>query len=128
MLATIFGHYPAGSSFKQSFHYLQLVESNRFALFNYGKIRNRQLYGQDNPPDYPIEKISTPVALYYAKNDYLAMVKDVQMLCQRLPNVVEDYLFPYRQWNHISVIYELNSRELAHKRMLELLAQYTLVD
>ena len=43
----------------------------RFCAFDYGD-RNQEIYGQDTPPDYDLDKVTAPVALYWGDNDWLA--------------------------------------------------------
>lgn len=39
--------------------------------FDYGALRNKEVYGSSSPPVYDLSKISCPVAIIYAKNDPL---------------------------------------------------------
>lgn len=65
-------HIPSGASIKQLFHYSQEYLSGHFRKYDYGLIGNLAKYGKIAPPDYDIEKITTPVALYYSQNDLFA--------------------------------------------------------
>ena len=124
MLPVIFSHMPAGCNIKQVIHYLQLVASNRFCQYDHGSQENKKRYGQATPPEYPLKFVTAPVGLYYAYNDFLSSEVDVKRLAKMLPNVVEDSLYPYRKWNHMTVLWGIDARELAHKRMLELMENY----
>ena len=31
-----------------------------------------EIYGQDTPPEYDLSKVTAPLALYWAENDWLA--------------------------------------------------------
>uniref|UniRef100_A0A1I8PSP0 Lipase n=1 Tax=Stomoxys calcitrans TaxID=35570 RepID=A0A1I8PSP0_STOCA len=124
MLPAILGHFPAGCNLKQITHYLQLVENDRFCLFDYGLEENMKLYKQSSPPDYPLEKITAPVGLYYTLNDYLTNDVDVERLAQLLPNVVKKKLFPSKTWNHMALIWGIDAREAACKDMLETMKKY----
>lgn len=120
MMPVLMGLVPAGCNTKQPRHYMQLQASNRFAQFDYGK-ENQRIYGRATPPEYALEKITAPVALYYSQNDYLAAVEDVQRLRKRLPNVVEDHLFPYKKWNHVDMLWAISSRRRAQPLMLQVM-------
>lgn len=65
-------HTPAGASIKQLLHYTQEVLSGHFRKYDYGLIGNFVKYGKAVPPDYELEKITTPVTLIYSKNDLFA--------------------------------------------------------
>ena len=56
-LDTLFGHYPAGSSFKSGQHFIQNLKRQQFAKFDHGKARNLQLYGLEEPPLYDLKSI-----------------------------------------------------------------------
>ncbi|XP_037958904.1 lipase 1-like [Teleopsis dalmanni] len=120
----IFAHVPAGSNRKQWEHYLQLIESDRFCQFDYGAKENKKRYGKAQPPDYPLDKITVPVGLYYTYNDYLSSEVDVQRLAKTLPNVAADVLYPHKKWNHITMVWGIEARQLAHKQMLDILQKY----
>jgi lysosomal acid lipase/cholesteryl ester hydrolase len=50
----------------------QIMRSKAFLRYDYGMISNRQVYGQSTPPEYPLEEIDIPVALFYGKYDSLS--------------------------------------------------------
>ncbi|XP_075150306.1 lipase 1 [Haematobia irritans] len=125
LFPVIFGHIPAGCNLKQITHYIQLVENDRFCQFDYGSEKNMKHYQQPSPPDYPLEKITAPVALYYTYNDNLSSELDVQRLAKLLPNVIEDCLYPHKKWNHMTMSWGIDARELAHKRMIEIMKEYS---
>jgi len=52
-------------------HYAQGVNTGIFRMYNHGKERNLELYGQEEPPMYDFSKITAPVALYWGENDWL---------------------------------------------------------
>ncbi|TDG48666.1 hypothetical protein AWZ03_004995 [Drosophila navojoa] len=124
MLPAMFAHVPAGANSNQFLHYLQLQKSDRFCAYDHGEKENQRIYGRSKPPDYPLEKVTAPVALYYTQNDYLSAVKDVKRLIKRLPNVVENHMYPYKKWNHMDLIWGISARRLAQPRMLEVMQFY----
>lgn len=72
-----FGHYPAGSSFRNWQHIKQMHDSGKVADFDYGPEKNVQLYGQEKPPviDFsPIENAGIPIAMYVAKHDLIVQL------------------------------------------------------
>ncbi|XP_043662469.1 lipase 1 [Drosophila teissieri] len=119
MFPVVLGHLPGGANIKQAVHYLQLQKSDRFCQYEYEPKENHKLYGRSTPPDYRLERISAPVALYYGSNDYLAAVEDVQRLAKVLPNVVENHL--YRKWNHMDMIWGISARRSIQPRILQVM-------
>jgi len=65
---------PAGTSTKTILHYVQEIESGKFRQYDYGRKRNLQIYNATEPPDYNLSKITVPIALFYADNDWLASI------------------------------------------------------
>lgn len=125
MYPVIFGHVPAGCNFKQFKHYLQLEQNNRFCQYDYGEDDNMARYYQASPPEYPLEKVTVPVALHYAYNDLLTSEVDVKRLAKVLPNVVYDMLYPDKTWNHLTVLWGINARKLVQEPMVKMLKKYS---
>lgn len=74
MLPLILTHTPAGTSVKQLLHYAQEILSGHFRKYDYGIIGNLLKYGKIAPPDYELDNITAPVALFYSLNDWFANV------------------------------------------------------
>lgn len=87
MLPLLFSHYPAGVSLKTAVHFGQEMKSGEYSCFfaetswrffsgkfrqyDYGRNENIARYGQPQPPDYDLSKVTCPVYIYYADNDWL---------------------------------------------------------
>ena len=46
--------------------------SGRFCKYDFGEVKNLEIYGQTYPPSYEINNIHVPVATYWGDNDWLA--------------------------------------------------------
>lgn len=77
MVPVITGHDPAGTSSHTVIHFLQLMKSGKFRQFDFGKRGNVREYGNEEPPEYDLSKVTPKVALFYGENDWLA-VPEVQ--------------------------------------------------
>ena len=50
--------------------------SGRFRQYDYGNVdKNLQIYNSTTPPDYQLEKITAPIALFSSDDDWLATTK-----------------------------------------------------
>jgi len=49
------------------------VNSGGFRKYDYGPDKNLEVYGQEIPPEYDFTKITAPIALYWAQNDWLGV-------------------------------------------------------
>lgn len=114
-LPVIMNHFPEGASTKNLAHYAQLIQSRRFQKYDYGWLKNLRLYGQRRPPEYDLTKVTAPVALFYALNDWFCNLKDVRQLHQKLPNVVLSYQVPDPRFTHL----EFNLGVLARRQVYE---------
>ncbi|XP_063913713.1 lipase 1-like isoform X2 [Zophobas morio] len=61
---------PSGASLKQMIHAFQLMESGDFHRYDFGTEGNLEKYGQEQPPQYNVSRVTTPVAIYYSSNDW----------------------------------------------------------
>ncbi|XP_069681265.1 lipase 3-like [Periplaneta americana] len=122
-LPLIMFHSPSGASTKQFYHYGQLVMSGKFREYDYG-LSNFMTYGSLSPPDYDLNKITAPVALLYANNDWLSSVKDVEALASKLPNLVDKYNIPFDKFNHLDFLWAMNASTLVYERVIELFRNY----
>lgn len=121
-LPVIFSHAPAGSATKQVTHYLQLVVSGFFRNFDYGTQGNIREYGTPEPPDYPLENVSAPVALFFSNTDYFSNITDVMRLQRNLPNVVDWYFV--QNFNHVSFLWGRDIRDRINDRVLSLIKSF----
>ncbi|XP_055677817.1 lipase 3-like [Lutzomyia longipalpis] len=116
---------PAGASAKQLVHFGQLFNSRHFRQYDYGLIKNLQVYGSIKPPDYPLENIEAPIALHYSDNDWLASVKDVQHLQSRLKNsLIGAFRVPLPKFNHLDFLWAIDVRTVLYDRVISLMNRY----
>jgi len=71
----------------------QLLNTNKFEMYDFGEKENMKKYGQKTPPVYDLGKITVPVYLHAGSYDELADPEDVERLNSELtgsPKVVLD--------------------------------------
>ncbi|XP_047507878.1 lipase 3-like [Pieris napi] len=124
LLPLILSHDPAGASTKTLVHYAQEIRTaGRFQQFDYGPDGNLKQYGSPSPPEYPIHKITLPIALISSQNDWLASDVDVTNLYVQLVNPIEHYIVPLKEFNHIDFLWAIDARKLVYNKLLELLEE-----
>merc|ERR1719259_1048446 len=64
-----FTHTPAGTSVQNMHHFAQLYSEKGWTRFYWGSSKNKQIYGQANPPSFDPSKIKVPVYAYYGAKD-----------------------------------------------------------
>ena len=83
-------------TFFEQVHWMQSVLSKRFRKYDLGRKMNRIRYGQDEPPEYPLENITNKyMALFTAANDWMADPKDVDILRSKLKGMCKKYSILY---------------------------------
>ncbi|KAJ8922567.1 hypothetical protein NQ315_007597 [Exocentrus adspersus] len=117
---------PAGISLKMLSHYIQGIDSGDFTRYDYG-LKNMEVYGQLSPPSYNVSLITTPVALFYAKNDRFSPVRDVEQLANQLPNVVLKNLIEWELFNHIDFVLARDVKTLLNDDVIKLLNVYNFI-
>lgn len=118
LLPVILAHV-SGIATNQLIHFGQVVNSNRFRPFDYGAIKNYIKYKQFTPPDYNLQNVKVPVALYYSENDWLVTTKGIPTLIEKLPNVVKTYLVPHKEFNHIDFLWGTDAPILIYQEILK---------
>ncbi|KAI1282151.1 Lipase 3 [Halotydeus destructor] len=87
---------------------------------------NLKRYSQLHPPEYMLENITNKyIALFRAKNDWLADPQDVEFLKARLQEpLIQDYEVPFERWNHIDFIWGMQAGQFVNEPVLALLKKY----
>ncbi|KAL7041835.1 hypothetical protein ACKWTF_000918 [Chironomus riparius] len=99
---------------QQLMHYIQSSISGRFRPFDYGTKDNLRIYGAVEPPDYPLENISSEVYLYVGEYDRVFTKKDAELLAPQLPNAHYMLITGY---NHIDYIFARDAPKRIYKVM-----------
>ncbi|XP_029675085.1 lipase 3-like [Formica exsecta] len=121
LLPVIISHFPAGGSFDTLVHYTQGFQSAKFRQYDYCSAENLLIYNSVEPPDYDLANITVPIALFYGPGDTLDDIMDVKKLYRVLPNVVDVYKIPWRNFNHMDFIWAKDAPKLVYKRVLKIM-------
>ncbi|NWZ04354.1 LIPM Lipase, partial [Agelaius phoeniceus] len=119
---TYVGHSPAGTSVHNIFHWRQLAHTDRFQAYDYGSKENMKKYNQTAPPEYKIEEIKTPTAVWSGGQDTFADPTDMARLLPRITNLIYHEHFP--AWGHLDFIWGLDAAEKMYLKIIELLRKY----
>ncbi|XP_008548034.2 lipase 3-like [Microplitis demolitor] len=108
-------HYPQGTSLKTILHYGQVFASRRFQQYDYGKMINLIKYNDIKPPEYLLSRITTPVIIYYARDDRLVTKEDVNLLLTKIPTAIAKEV-PSDDFGHLGFIISKNTKSLIYDR------------
>ncbi|XP_060532070.1 lipase member J-like isoform X2 [Cylas formicarius] len=105
-------------------HYSQCFNNKSFNQFNYGKKKNMQLYSQEYPPAYPLEKIPVPITMFVGKSDFLGTISASSSMYSLLDSksqcayhIMEDH-----RWCHYDFVIAKHLPDL-HKPTFEKIQQ-----
>ncbi|XP_066152576.1 lipase 3-like [Euwallacea fornicatus] len=108
---------PAGASFNQFFHFLQIARTNEFRLFDY-RSNNFAVYNQSKPPFYDLSSVrNIPIYVWYGYNDYFAGVQDYQRLIKELPCAISK-LVNYSLWSHIDFFFGIEAQKYVYSEVI----------
>ena len=105
----VLAHAPGGTSSKTLLHYAQGMLANTFRMFDYGADGNHHVYGQSRPPDYDLQRVTTPVHLFYGANDWLANLTVIGLETRWVGNELD--------WNRVGLEASWVGNELGWKRV-----------
>uniref|UniRef100_A0A182R885 Lipase n=1 Tax=Anopheles funestus TaxID=62324 RepID=A0A182R885_ANOFN len=124
LIPAILANTPAGASKYELIHYAQGYNSGRFRQYDFGVSVNQARYGSIRPPDYPLRRVTAPVALHYSDNDLLADVSDVRKLYSYLPNSIGLFRVPDPRWTHLDFVYGIDANTFLYERVISLMKRY----
>lgn len=119
MLPVIMSHAAAGTSTDSLVHLGQGVKSGLFRKFDHGWFKNLFKYRRTSPPEYNLKNVKAPIAIYYAQNDWLATVQDVERLIPRLPNLKKTYFVPHEKFNHMDFLWGIQAPQLLYNEIIK---------
>ncbi|KAG5877797.1 hypothetical protein JTB14_019589 [Gonioctena quinquepunctata] len=92
-------------------HFVQLYQSGVFQNFDYGELKNLEIYGTTNPPPYDLSKVPVPISIFQGANDFLATPTNAKQIYSEIqPSLRCGYqVVPFEKWSHIDF---LNAKDL----------------
>ncbi|XP_063623110.1 lipase 3-like [Cydia splendana] len=124
----LFQHAPAGSSVQNFAWYGQALNSLKFSKFDFGRVKNLQVYGKSTPPEYDIGASKSPAVIFHGKDDRLVDTKDVGWAVEQLANVLEFHVVDDPLWNHSDTCYSQSWKDVIFGTMKKYLNQYDQID
>jgi len=122
LLPTILHHTPAGASSPTVLHYAQEIQSDKFEGYDWGSEEdNIHHHGPQGVPTYSLGDVTTPVALYWGQNDWLAAPEDVLHTVMGLPSIVPgmEHMVKYADWNHLDFLWAIDADKYIYKPLLK---------
>ncbi|XP_068625130.1 lipase 1-like [Battus philenor] len=124
-LKVFFGHFPTGVSVRMFARYGQALYSDVLRKYDFGETENIRRYGSADAPTYNLSAMTTPTVVMHGKMDLMVDVEDLPWLVNSLPNVLENVVMEYPEWNHFDFIYSKHNSKLVVPKILKYLAKYS---
>uniref|UniRef100_A0A4W6ESM0 Lipase n=2 Tax=Lates calcarifer TaxID=8187 RepID=A0A4W6ESM0_LATCA len=118
-------HYPAGTSVQNMVHWAQALRGGKLMAFDFGAAGNMKHYNQSTPPEYHVQDMKVPTALFSGGQDTLADPKDVAVLLTQVPNLV--FHQEIKHWDHLDFIWGLDAPEQMFPSILKLLQEHRIL-
>uniref|UniRef100_A0A3P8SMF9 Lipase n=1 Tax=Amphiprion percula TaxID=161767 RepID=A0A3P8SMF9_AMPPE len=115
-------HCPAGTSVQNMVHWAQAVHGGKLTAFDFGPAGNMEHYNQSIPPQYHVQDMKVPTALFSGGQDTLADPKDVALLLTQVSNLV--FHQHIKHWEHLDFIWGLDAPEQMFPSILKLLQEH----
>ena len=113
---------PAGTSIDTMVQFVQNnVAGQTFQAFDYGAEENQRVYGSPRPKTYDLSRVTTPVHIFFSKNDLVVDYRDVLWLATQLPNVQSLNLASDLRFNHLDFLTGKNAKSVLFDKIFTLL-------
>ncbi|XP_037052189.1 lipase 3-like [Bradysia coprophila] len=123
LLGPILKHTPAGMSYRQLNHYLQLINSKKFQFYDYKSEDNLMKYKSATPPEYETSNIKVKMQILYGTHDLLSTPQDVEDLIEYFGQHVIDVV-KLNDWNHVDFVYGKEANKMVYQKIIEVMGKY----
>ncbi len=124
MISFYLDHFPGGSTIEMFAHFAQLsLVPGRFVKYDFGTAGNLEHYGQEEPPEYDLTKVTAPTVLFAGDSDSAAPVEDVDLLADVLPNLLDYQIVDYPGWTHASFALANNAGDLVFSEIIRFMEE-----
>ncbi|XP_028967823.1 gastric triacylglycerol lipase-like [Galendromus occidentalis] len=120
---------PAGTTVQDFVHFFQIIESGRFAKFDYddkptcypGVKTNMAIYGKKRPPEYDLDNVRVRLIAFHSKDDTFAGPDGVALLYPKVKHLVFDngwYSIEKSKFLHLDYLWAMDAIELVYMNVL----------
>ncbi|KAJ8675722.1 hypothetical protein QAD02_011508 [Eretmocerus hayati] len=127
LLPKIWSQFPAGTSVKLVFHFLQQTATASFQNYDYGVRKNLKVYGNSKPPIYNLSKVQVPIAVFTSQNDWLIVEKDAMEFYDEIPIKIGIHEVEDKDFNHFDYLWATDAPNLVYSKVLDILKNQTSV-
>jgi len=122
-IAGMYYYQPGGTSLKNLVHWLKVIENGEVRQFDYGKDKNLEIYGDEIPPQYDIEKlkqIKFDVFITNSEGDPYCTKANTDLLIEYFASSKMN-IQNIGKYNHLDYLWGKNAHEDIYKHIIEFL-------
>ena len=111
-------HMPAGTNINTMVQMGQMFRNgDHFYKYDHGILGNMRVYGSYEPDEYDVSKVSAPTALIGGPSDGFADPRDLDVLAEKLPNVLYNKQVESNEFGHLHFILGKDAKSLVYDKV-----------
>ncbi|XP_045784840.1 lipase 3-like [Maniola jurtina] len=122
-LITNYNNTPMGVSTKTIIHYLQIIKSGQFQMFDLGESKNYMKYGTASPPLYHLFNVKVRLILFNSIYDPISTVSDISKLAFHIP-VIINHIIKVDNFSHLDFLWAENATQLVYFPLMKELQKF----
>lgn len=99
-----------------------------FRRFDYGTKKNMKYYGQADPPEYDLGKITANTYMYYGLDDSSTVPEDVKRLPALMPNIKLFHEIDDPTWGHLDFIFANQVKKVINDKVIGFCLDYEIIE
>ncbi|XP_049833854.1 lipase 3-like isoform X3 [Schistocerca gregaria] len=117
-------HSLCGTSTTALAHYAQNIKTGKFQAYDWGREENLRRYGREVPPEYRLQNVSTPIAVFVGKNDRFVSYQDALTLSRVTSKNIGMFLMPPEEFDHFDFIGNKEAHRYAYEKIIGLMNEH----
>lgn len=122
MVPVYLSHMPAGCNVRTMAHLGQLFRNGEdFSQYDHGVEGNLANYGHPHPARYDLSNVKAATALFGGQADGFAVPKDLEILANKLPNLLANHVVAEETFAHLDFIFGTGAKTHVHEPMIQMM-------
>ncbi|XP_053624159.1 lipase 3-like [Plodia interpunctella] len=118
----IMTHASEEGSAKTLKHYVQLINSGQFQMYDYGPDKNMKKYGMRSPPSYRLNDVTLPIAIITSIDDWISTIGDITNLLPFFSNLIGHHVVKRYKFSHTDFLWAEDAPQLVYSLVLDILS------
>ena len=124
MAVIYMNHLPDATNTMTMTHMAQVFRNgDRFCKYDLGDETNLHVYGSVMPLEYNLTNVKVPTVLLGGEADGFVTKEDIDILAQKLPNVILNHRIPYKGFAHLDFILGVGAKKFVNDKIISVLKE-----